>query len=253
MEQDEITTKLRGLRNNIKNWLEYRDEFNRPTRYFVPQIVLDLFHRCSTLRDVLRSEYPSLFNDLPVRKLPKHNETTDRIERTKVELLLKSVDYCLDILSGMTMVVVPSMKVTREGVFFAGQYFDALQRVAEILSSAKQSIVVIDAYINEEVLDLLTSKDSAVEVKILTKNVLPTLIAEATAFNKQYEKLLIRESQVFHDRFLIVDDKDFYHFGASNKDLSNKGFMFSCIEESIVINSLRKEFAQEWAKAKVAV
>jgi hypothetical protein len=141
-------------------------------------------------------------------------------------------------------------------VFFlrAGQFFDSIQRVGEILSKAQQSVVIIDAYFDEKVLALLTSKDQGVEVKILTKNVTPALKAQAIAFNKQYGKLNVRKSSAFHDRFIFVDDSEFYHFGTSfDKHLGNRGFMFSRIEEPVIINSLRQKFAQEWNGASVEV
>jgi hypothetical protein len=150
-------------------------------------------------------------------------------------------------------VEVPAMKVTREGVFFAGQYFDALQKVAEIISQAKKCLTIIDGYVDERVLNILTSKSDAVRVDILTKNATPALKTASITFNLQYGKLSIRTSPTFHDRFVIVDDKEFYHFGASIKDLGNRGFMFSLIEEPDVMNALRKKFAQDWASATVVV
>lgn len=253
MQRHEITPKLKALHNNIKKWLE-----NPRHRAFDPQEVLDLFYRYSTISDALRSEYPSLFVDLPFRGIPTPSKTTDfegrgYITRNKLELLLKDIGYCLDILSNIKTVDVPSMKVTHEGVFFAGQYFDAFKLVSEILSHAKQSILIIDAYINEDVLNLLTCKGLAVEVNILTKDASPALTTAAIAFNKQYGKLSIRTSQAFHDRFVIVDDRDFYHFGASIKNLGHRGFMFSLIEEKEVISSLRTKWRQEWAAATVVV
>lgn len=252
MKRQEITVKLKALRNTIAKLLEGRGH------YFDPQLVLDIFYRYAPLRDILRSEYPSLFGDLSVREVPKSSGTTDfdargYIKRSSLDLLLKDIDYCLDILSNITTIDVPSMDVTREGVFFTGQYFDALQRVTEILSHAQKSIMIIDGYINEDVLNLLTSKDSEVEVNILTKTVSPALKTAATAFNKQYGKLYIRTSQAFHDRFVIVDNRDFYHFGASIKDFGHRGFMFSRIEEPEVIDALRTKWNHYWAKATVAV
>jgi hypothetical protein len=161
------------------------------------------------------------------------------------------IDYCLRILSELTTVDIPSMKVTREGVFFSGQYFDAIQRVGELLSNAQQSIIIIDGYIDQKVLDLMTVKKANVDVKILTKDITPALRTAAVAFKKQYGGLSIRRSSVFHDRFIIVDDTDFYHFGASIKDLGNRGFMFSRIEEPQIVKSLLANFAQEWGKAQV--
>jgi len=179
-------------------------------------------------------------------------DVADRI--AKLESILERLD--LMALSSTTKTDVSSVEVIREGVFFEGQYFDALQLVKKILSDAQRSIIIIDGYVNGDVLNLLTSKETAVEVNILTKTVPHSLKTEATAFNKQhgkYGKLSIRTSDAFHDRFLFIDDKDFYHFGASLKDLGHRGFMFSRIEEPKVIEEVRREFAQEWAKSPVEV
>jgi hypothetical protein len=171
-----------------------------------------------------------------------------------LELASKALeeDFFSELVEPQT-VEVPAMKLTREGVFFAGQYFDAFQKVAEIISQAKKTLTIIDGYIDERVLNVLTSKGASVRVDILTKSVTPALTTAAVTFNKQYRNLSIRTSPSFHDRFVIVDDKEFYHFGASIKDLGNRGFMFSLIEEPDVMDALRKKFAQEWAKATVAV
>ncbi len=104
-------------------------------------------------------------------------------------------------------------------------------------------------------MNLLTSKKSGVDIKILTYQtaVTPALKTAANAFNQQYGNLSIRTSKAFHDRFVIVDDRDFYHFGASIKDVGHRGFMFSHLEEPEVMNALRKKFAQEWSAATVEV
>jgi hypothetical protein len=75
----------------------------------------------------------------------------------------------------------------------------------------------------------------------------------ATDFNRPYGRLSIRTSSAFHDRFIIIDDKDFYHFGASIKDLGNRGFMFSRIEEPELMKILLGNFQVEWSKAKIEV
>lgn len=147
----------------------------------------------------------------------------------------------------------PSMRVSREGVFFKGQVFDALILVTQLVASAEKRIVIIDGYISEDVLNIVSSKDPAVEVMILTKKVEPAVKTAAVAFNSQYGKLSIRTSQAFHDRFVIIDDTDFYHFGASIKDLGKRGFMFSRIEEPSVIQGLKSMCNSEWATATVVV
>ena len=146
-----------------------------------------------------------------------------------------------------------SMSLNREGVYFAGQQFDAMLRVSKLLSDAKVSITIIDGYIGEDVLALLSSKAPSVTVSILTKPLPPALGVIARAFNSQHGGLTIRSSQAFHDRFVIIDDTEFYHFGASIKDLGKRGFMFSKIEEPEMIDAVRKKFQSEWTIAKTEV
>jgi len=249
MERPEILSKLMALRNNIAKFIQ-----SRAARFFDPKHVIDLFYRYLPIRDELLSNYSSLFNDIPKRETPQLGKTSDfegrgYILRVDLKMLLNDVEYCIDILTNMPSGDTPSMKVSREGIFFAGQYFDALSKAAEILSVANQSIWIIDGYISLDVLNLLAPKKSSVEVKILTKDVPSAVNTAAVAFNNQYGSLSIRTSQAFHDRFIIIDDAEFYHFGASIKDLGNRGFMFSRIEESQIIDALRTKWTEEWGKA----
>ena len=227
-------------------------------RFFDPQKFLEFFKRYEPLRDALISQDPELFGDLPVREIPPPSKTTDfdgrgYIVRQYLETLIQDIGYALDVLAAIPPVLVPSMKVTREGVFFAGQYFDALRFVAEFVKGAKSSIVLIDGYIGVETLDLLAGKVSGVTAKVLSKSVPPQVKVMAQAFNNQFGGLEVRESKAFHDRFLIVDDKDFYHFGASIKDLGKRGFMFSVIEEPDVLSNLRNKFTLEWGGGNIII
>jgi hypothetical protein len=253
MEQNNIIIKLTALRRSLEVWLK-----NPKYLYFDPQMTLDLFERFIPIRDELRSSYPSFFGDLPLREIPKPSGTSDYegrgyIKRYHFELLLEDINYCLDILTNQPLEEIRSVTISREGVFFAGQYFDALQKVVEIFKYAIAQIDIIDGFIDSKVLDLLTDKKDSVAVNILTKSVDPKLKTAAEAFNKQYGKLAIRISDVFHDRFIIIDNKDFFHFGSSIKDAGKRGFMFSRIEEEDVIKLLQKKLAEEWKNAKVAI
>jgi len=253
MERNEIIAKLTGLSNSLESWLK------DPRRlYFDPQSTQDLFERFVSIRDKLKALYPRLFEDLPFREVPKSSGTNDYdgrgyIERRHFDLLLKDVKYCLDVLLAQPTADISSIVISREGVFFAGQYFDALQRITGILELADTQIDIIDGYVNSDVLNLLTGKKSTVSVNILTKSVDPALKAAAIAFNKQYGGLAIRMSDAFHDRFVIIDNKDFYHFGASIKDVGKRGFMFSRIEEEHVIEAIQKKLSEEWKQATVAI
>jgi hypothetical protein len=250
-----VLAKLSGLRENVHSRLN----FVFPDLHYEARMALELFTRYAKLRDELQALAPDLYSDLPVRDIPENPEVTadgkiqGQVAGYYLKTLFDDLNYIFVIQSEVSKnwAGPPSLKVTREGVFFAGQYFDALHRVTDILSKAKRIIVIIDGYVNEDVLNLVSSKDAAVKVEILTKEVSAALSTAVVAFNKQYGRLSVRTSSAFHDRFVIIDDSDFYHFGASIKDLGSRGFMFSMIEESFVIDALRQQFSQEWAKASV--
>jgi hypothetical protein len=224
--------------------------------YFDFDDIGNLFKRFISISDSLRNS-DETFKNLPLRDYRDNKlvsfDQQQLFSRKKVELLLMDVDYCIKLLSEETTIDIPSLKVSREGLFFSGQYFDAIQRVSDIFSVAKQSITIIDGYVNQKILSILTGKDSTVDAKILTKEVSPLLKTMASDFNRQYGRLSIRVSSAFHDRFIIIDDMDFYHFGASIKDLGNRGFMFSRIEEPELTKTLLNNFQIEWSKAKIEV
>ena len=113
------------------------------------------------------------------------------------------------------------------GVFFEGQIFDAYVLANKIIKSAKQSITLIDNYIDESVLTMLEKKSKNVKVTLLTKNISKQLALDIAKFNQQYPAIEAKTFNLSHDRFLIIDGKDIYHLGASLKDLGKKWFAFS--------------------------
>jgi hypothetical protein len=145
------------------------------------------------------------------------------------------------------------IKLTREGVFFAGQNFDALMKVKEIIDTATNKIFLVDGFADEKFLNLTKGKNTSVSVNIMTKKVAPTLKGLAEDFNKQYTGLNIRISDSFHDRFLVIDNRDFFHLGTSINYAGKRGFMFSLIEEPVVIQSLKKEIDKEWENAAIFI
>jgi hypothetical protein len=116
-----------------------------------------------------------------------------------------------------------------EGVFYNGQIFDAYVFAADLIKSAKESIVLIDNYIDESVLMMLAKRDSWVKAKIITRTPNRSLIQDIERHNEQYPKIELEENNNYHDRFLIID-KTVYHIGASLKDLGKKLFAFSKME-----------------------
>lgn len=125
-------------------------------------------------------------------------------------------------------------KVTepKQGIFFNGQIFDAYKFVAGLVRKANKSIVLIDNYIDETVLHLFSKKKKNVKVTIFTAKFTKALQLDAEKFNAQYPTLELKKFSKAHDRFLIIDDKNVYHFGASLKDLGKKWFAFSKMDKT---------------------
>jgi len=118
----------------------------------------------------------------------------------------------------------------KQGIFFDGQIFDAYIFVSDIIKSATKSIVLIDNYVDESVLLLMTKREPNVEATIYTANVSAQLKLDLKKFNAQYPKVEVKTFTKSHDRFLIIDNTTVYHIGASLKDLGKKWFAFSKIE-----------------------
>jgi len=113
-----------------------------------------------------------------------------------------------------------------EGVFYDGQIFDAYVFATDLIRSAKISIILIDNYIDESVLLMLSKRQEGVAAEIRTGRLTETLKQDLVRHNAQYPPITLTETHNIHDRFLIVDD-DVYHIGASLKDLGKKLFAFS--------------------------
>ena len=114
----------------------------------------------------------------------------------------------------------------KQGIFYDGQIFDAYKFVADLIRTARKSIIVIDNYVDDAVLTLLSKAGKKVKITILTKTISKQLVLDVKKYNEQYPEIIIKEFYA-HDRFIIIDDKTVYHFGASLKDLGKKWFAFS--------------------------
>ena len=113
-----------------------------------------------------------------------------------------------------------------EGVFFDGQIFDAYVFVTDLIKAAKRRLVLIDNYVDESVLVMLSKRASGVTAEIRTGKLSEQLKLDIQKHNSQYDPVSVVRTQNIHDRFLIVDN-DVYHIGASLKDLGRKLFAFS--------------------------
>ena len=117
-----------------------------------------------------------------------------------------------------------------EGIFFDGQIFDAYKFATDLIKTARKSLLLIDNYVDESVLLMLSKRNPGVSATIYTQKITPQLQLDLDKHNDQYPPINIRTYRNSHDRSLIVDDKEVYHIGASLKDLGKKMFAFSKLE-----------------------
>lgn len=122
----------------------------------------------------------------------------------------------------------------KEGIFYDNQIFDAYVFASDLIKSAKSSIILIDNYIDESVLLLLSKRADGCKAFIYTKTITSQLSLDLKKHNAQYPSIEIKEFASSHDRFLILDDDKMYHIGASLKDLGKKWFAFSKFEKGAI-------------------
>ena len=114
-----------------------------------------------------------------------------------------------------------------EGIFYDGQIFDAYKFATDLIRSAMKSILLIDNYVDESVLLMLSKRNAGVDADIYTQAVSHQLQLDLQKHNSQYPPISIHTYKKCHDRFLIIDGADVWHIGASLKDLGKKMFAFS--------------------------
>lgn len=126
----------------------------------------------------------------------------------------------------------------KQKIFFDGQIYDSYSLIISIIKKAKEKILIIDNYIDDSILEMLSKKNRNVEVIILTSQNCNLTKLDINKFNKQYPTLKIAKTNKFHDRFMVIDNIHLYHIGASLKDLGKKCFAISKIEDKEYINRI---------------
>ena len=129
-------------------------------------------------------------------------------------------------------------KTLNREYFFDGQIYDAYSIIIDIIKKANKKILIIDNYIDDSVLKMLTKKKNNVEVVILTSNKSNIQNIDIQKFNKEYPILKIAKTNKFHDRFIVLDNEEMYHLGASIKDLGKKCFGINKIEDKEIIEKI---------------
>jgi hypothetical protein len=148
------------------------------------------------------------------------NQRIDRVENDIQFLKEKSKEFDLRLNTSLP---------PNQGIFYDGQVFDAYVFVSDLIKSAKRSIHLIDNYIDESVLILLSKREKHVKATLYTKTISNQLKIDLEKYHLQYPEIEIYTFDKFHDRFLIIDNDIVYHIGALLKDLGKRWFAFSKI------------------------
>jgi phage regulator Rha-like protein len=150
-----------------------------------------------------------------------------RLDRVEVKLLENDQKF-----EKVFVALESKDRIPSQGLFYDGQVFDAYNFVSDLFRRAEKCILIIDNYVDDSVLVHLTAVAKGVKVRILTKSISDKLALDIQKFSSQYFPIEAKVFTLAHDRFIIIDDKDVYHFGASLKDIGKKWFAFSKLEKS---------------------
>jgi len=196
----------------------------RPVKFYNLDVIISVGYRVKSMRGTLFRQWATrVLKEYLLRGYAIH-QRIERVEKFAVETerrvaeTEKKIDF-------FVRTALPPV----QGVFFEGQIFDAYAFVADLVKSARRSLVLLDNYVDESVLLLLAKRSSGVAAHIYTRKFSQQLQLDLTKHNAQYDSVAITQSSAFHDRFLLVDDT-VYHIGASLKDLGKKLFAFSKME-----------------------
>ena len=203
------------------------------TTYYNLDAILSVGYRVNTSRATqFRKWATGVLRDYLLRGYAVNNRLVALEER--VDRRLAQHDRDIVDLKEKVDYFVQTQTPPRQGLFFDGQLWDACSLVERLVARAKNSILLIDSWVGPGTLDMLAKKRSDVAVEIVTSSNGKLAATDIAKFNAQYPTLSVRTATNFHDRFLILDDKELYHIGASLKDLGRKCFAFSTMEPSLI-------------------
>ena len=218
------------LEATCKDSLQVRREGNRVVRrkqkMYNLDVIISVGYRVKSVRGTRFRQWANKVLKEYLLKGYSINQRIDDLEHRVNDRLINHENRLDDIDSKIDFFVRTSLPPV-EGIFYDGQIFDAYAFATNLIRSAKQSIVLIDNYVDESVLLMLSKRGDAVGADIYTQSISRQLQLDLERHNSQYPPIGIHTCRRSHDRFLIVDNSDVYHIGASLKDLGKKMFAFS--------------------------
>ena len=218
------------LEATCKDSLQVRREGNRVVRrkqkMYNLDVIISVGYRVKSVRGTRFRQWANKVLKEYLLKGYSINQRIDDLEHRVNDRLINHENRLDDIDSKIDFFVRTSLPPV-EGIFYDGQIFDAYAFATNLIRSAKKSIVLIDNYVDESVLLMLSKRGEAVSADIYTQSIGRQLQLDLERHNSQYPPIGIHTCRRSHDRFLIVDNSDVYHIGASLKDLGKKMFAFS--------------------------
>ena len=204
-------------------------EVTRHIEFYNLDMILSVGYRVKSNRGV---EFRRWANKVLKEYLLKGYSVNQRLksleEKVDTKLLQheKQLDYLTDKVDFFVRTSLPPV----EGIFYDGQIFDAYKFATDLIRTAKKSILLIDNYVDDSVLLMLSKRDKGVTATICTHTISNQLNLDIQKHNSQYPQIEVKTYKQSHDRFLIIDNTDVYHIGASLKDLGKKMFAFSKLD-----------------------
>lgn len=199
----------------------------RQVELFNLDVIISVGYRVNTAQGILFRQWANRVLKEYLLKGYSVNHRLERLEQ-RVAKTEEKIDF-----------FVRTALPPQQGIFFDGQVFDAYRFVADLIKKAKQSIVLIDNYVDDSVLSLLDKRESNVSAKIYTQNISPQLQLDINKHNSQYPLIEVNQFNKAHDRFLLIDD-EVYHIGASIKDLGKKWFAFTLMRDITAKELIKK-------------
>jgi len=209
---------LSTVAKNATVQMEGGKEVQRQIEFYNLDVIISVGYRVKSKRG---TQFRIWANSILKEYLMKGYVLHSRMDRVEKKIL--EHDQKFDLL-------IKTSLPPHEGIFFDGQIFDAWKFAADLVTLAKQSIVLIDNYVDESVLMLLSKRTNGGTATVFTSKISNELKLDLDKFNAQYEPIDVKVFTKSHDRFLIIDNETIYHIGASLKDLAKKWFAFSKIE-----------------------
>ena len=219
LEANATTRKIRVVRK------EGNRTVNRNIDFYNLDMIISVGYRVSSKRGVLFRQWANKVLKDYLLKGYSINQRWEQID-TRLQQHDKQIEYLTDKVDFFVRTSLPPV----EGIFHDGQLFDAYTFATNLIRSARKSIVLIDNYVDESVLLMLSKRNDGVKADIHTQAISRQFQLDLQKHNSQYPRIEVHVYKQAHDRFLIIDDTDVYHIGASLKDLGKKLFAFSKLE-----------------------